>query len=470
LYFKILPIYGNILCGGGFKDLFFEETTGLSLYWEEGKLENVSNIENTGVGVRHLLGDETRYGYINCPAPVSEDLRRSDLERLKKLAEKIIPEVKNKQKLRGCLKAPRIECVKHKILLYPDSVDIKSKAEMLNSAFKAVKDEPFISQITFYYGEKIKKVAYVNSIEDSFCEERVYVTFVVTVTCKRGKLLQSAQEVVGGICGFEFFKQNSAVEIAKRVYKRAKAKLSAVPAPVGEMPVVIASRAGGTMIHEAIGHSLELDAVIQGISPRFAGKVGKKVASDLVTVIDDPTLPNYRGSYFFDDEGVKSQKTVLVENGILRDFLKDRKSAVKEKSSPNGHGRRESFESKPIPRMSNTYIQKGSEDPEAIIKSLKKGLFVTKMGGGQVDTATGDFVFEVEEGFKIKDGEIKELVKDATLLGNGPDVLLSVDAVGNDLGWGIGSCGKDGQYIPVTDGLPTIRIPKLLVGGTEKSR
>lgn len=231
------------------------------------------------------------------------------------------------------------------------------------------------------------------------------------------------------------------------------------------MPVVMAGEAGGTMVHEACGHGLEADLEQRGLSV-YTGKKGQQVASELVTVVDDATLPNRYGSYRFDDEGVPSRKVTLIENGILTDYLYDHLTATKENRESNGHGRRESYQHKPLPRMGNTYIAPGKEDPEKIIKDYKTGLLVKKMGGGQVNTTTGDFVFDVAEGYLIKDGEVGPMVRGATLTGNGPEVLRMVERVGSDLGFTIGTCGKDGQGAPVSDAQPTMAIKELIVGGT----
>jgi TldD protein len=204
----------------------------------------------------------------------------------------------------------------------------------------------------------------------------------------------------------------------------------------------------------------------QGLSV-YSNKVGEKVASSLITVVDDPTLPQRRGSYPFDDEGVPSRRTLLVEKGILKSYLYDRLSALKDGVKSTGNGRRESYQHKPIPRMSNTMILAGKMKPEEIIRSVEKGLFVKKMGGGQVNTVNGDFVFEVSEGYLIEKGSVSEPVRGAILIGNGPQVLKEIDRVGDDLGFGIGTCGKDGQGVPVGDAQPTLRIPELVVGGQQ---
>jgi TldD protein len=230
------------------------------------------------------------------------------------------------------------------------------------------------------------------------------------------------------------------------------------------MPVVISSEAGGTMIHEAVGHGLEADLACNGLSV-YQGKLGQQVASPLVTVLDDGTLPKMRGSYRFDDEGTASKKTLLIENGVLKSYLVDRLSAMKFDLMATGNGRRESFRHKPIVRMTNTYIAPGQHEPDTILKDTQWGVFVKAMGGGQVNTVTGDFVFAVTEGYLIQNGKLGSPIRGATLVGNGPKVLSIVDRVGTDLGFSTGTCGKDGQAAPVTDAQPTLRIPELTVGG-----
>jgi TldD protein len=242
-------------------------------------------------------------------------------------------------------------------------------------------------------------------------------------------------------------------------------QLEATPAPAGTFTVVLSSKAGGTMVHEACGHGLEGDFAIKGLSV-YAGKVGQKVASSLVTVVDDGTIPGKRGSFAIDDEGTPSRRTVLIENGILKGFLHSRRTAAKLGEEPTGNGRRESFRHLPIPRMRNTIIAPGGDDPDEIVASVEDGIFVTDMGGGEVDTTSGNFVFHCTEAYRIRGGKVAEPLRDVMLTGNGPDVLLRVDRVGRDLGYQVGTCGKEGQGVPVADAQPTLRIPGIVVGGT----
>jgi TldD protein len=297
--------------------------------------------------------------------------------------------------------------------------------------------------------------------------ERGGTVFSVQVVSAKGDMVQTGYEPVGGTMGFELFDLHSPEEVAEVAAKRSLLMLSARKAPMGRMAVVLSSEAGGTMIHEAIGHGLEADLAQQGLSV-YSKKIGAKVASSLITVVDDPTLPQRRGSYAFDDEGVASRRTILVEEGILKGYLYDRLTALEDGVESSGNGRRESYQHKPIPRMSNTIILPGKMGSEEIVHSVEKGLFVKKMGGGQVNTVNGDFIFEVSEGYLIEKGSVGEPVRGAILIGNGPQVLKEIDMVGSDLGFGIGTCGKDGQGVPVADAQPTLRIPELVVGGQQE--
>jgi TldD protein len=336
---------------------------------------------------------------------------------------------------------------------------------MLRKIYQAVVG-PGIRQVSIQYGETSKHIRIWTSLGGQTEEKRTTLTLAISVVAEKDGQLQTGYESVSGTCGFELFDRHDVIALARKVSRRAIARLSAPPAPVGEMPVIIAAEAGGTLIHEAIGHPLEADAVQKGISPTYKGAIGKVVGNEKVSVLEDPTMVGQRGFYAFDDEGVPAQRTVLVDHGVLKTYLYDRQTARKDRVSSNGHGRRESFRHRPIPRMANTFVASGSDDPQEILRSVSNGLLVTKMGGGQVEPATGDFVFEVEEGFLIKDGTVGPLIRSAILLGNGPDVLKTIDLVGSDIGWSIGTCGKDGQGAPVSDGLPTLRIPKgVVVGG-----
>jgi TldD protein len=276
--------------------------------------------------------------------------------------------------------------------------------------------------------------------------------------------MQTAYEAIGGFYGYEYFSEEAVETLVSKTVKRLAGLLVAREAPMGTKTVILSSEAGGTMIHEAIGHGLEADLAMEGLSC-YKGMLGEHIASPLINVVDDATVPHLRGTYAYDDEGARAERTVLVEKGILKNFLFDKFYAMKYGKSSTGNGRRESYRFKPIPRMSNTMILPGHDDPANIISSVDDGVFVVKMGGGQVDTVRGDFVFEISEGYLIEKGHVGEMIKNATMMGNGLKVLKEIDMVGNDLGYGIGTCGKDGQGVPVSDAQPTLRIPEIVVGG-----
>jgi TldD protein len=314
------------------------------------------------------------------------------------------------------------------------------------------------------YRDGMVRYQFANSLGEFIETRRTGTLFVVQAVAADGNVIQTGYETMGASRGYEIFRERGAEEIALAAAGRAVMMLSAGRAPAGPMPVVLSSKAGGTMVHEAVGHGLEADLAQAGMSV-YSGKVGEQVASPLVTVLDDATIPYARGTFPFDDEGTPGQKTVLVENGILKGYLYDRLTAMKDGCVSTGNGRRESYQQKPIVRMSNTLIAPGNTAPEEIIRSVDNGLFVEKMGGGQVNTVNGEFVFEVSEGYLIENGEIAAPVRGATLTGNGPDVLKRIVMVGTDLGFGIGTCGKDGQGVPVADAQPTLLISEITVGG-----
>ncbi|HPC47783.1 MAG TPA: TldD/PmbA family protein, partial [Deltaproteobacteria bacterium] len=304
--------------------------------------------------------------------------------------------------------------------------------------------DPLVVQVKVVYGDGTRDVFVANSLGYEARDRRDSIVFVVQAIVRDDSLVETGYEPVGGCRGFELLREIPPERIARTAIGRALAMLSARKAPAGIMPVVLSSEAGGTMIHEAIGHGLEADLAGEGLSV-YSGKIGQQVASSAITVIDDATIPGLRGSYGCDDEGSPSARTVLVERGVLKGYMTDLITSRKYGLPLSGNGRRESYRHRPIPRMTNTMIAPGPMNPDDIIRSASRGLFVKKMGGGQVNTVTGDFVFNVAEGYLIENGSVGEPVRGATLIGNGPRILASIELVGNDLGFGIGTCGKDGQ-------------------------
>jgi len=453
--------------GGEFADLFFEQTHSVVIICEEDRIEKVISGLDMGVGLRIFFGGKTFYGF------TTEISKESILD----LARRISRAAKEGggEKAIDLTRSPRPTLLPRPISrsLYtvqklPERISMDEKASVVKRANEAARKlDPHVQQVKVLYRDVNQKLSISNS-EGMFTEgERGGTVFSVQVVSAKGDMVQTGYEPVGGTMGFELFDLHSPEEVAEIATKRSLLMLSARKAPMGRMAVVISSEAGGTMIHEAIGHGLEADLAQQGLSV-YSKKIGAKVASSLITVVDDPTLPQRRGSYAFDDEGVASRRTILVEEGILKGYLYDRLSALEDGVESSGNGRRESYQHKPIPRMSNTMILPGKMRPEEIVHSVEKGLFVKKMGGGEVNTVNGDFIFEVSEGYLIEKGSVGEPVRGAILIGNGPQVLKEIDMVGSDLGFGIGTCGKDGQGVPVADAQPTLRIPELVVGGQQE--
>ena len=457
--------------GADFADVYVENMRSTNITCEGNKIECICSGIDKGIGVRLISREETLYGSTN-------SLSTKDI---KDLVEKMsfsclcqTGEQKGKKKYLNVFTYEHLDrgkSVLHNVVKMPDVISVDEKVKLVNLANKSARRvDKRIRQVKINYIDTIKEIIIANSLGLYNCEKRVYTTFLINVVASCGGVIQTSSESIGGLLGFELFDNYNIEVLSRKAAEKAVNLLSALEAPVGPMPVILFSQAGGTMIHEAIGHSLEADLVQKGGSPAYIGKKGKKIGSELITVIDNPTLPFMRGSYVFDDEGTPAEKTVLVENGILKNYLYDLFSAWKDNTKSTGNGRRASYRHKPIPRMSNTYIAVGKDNPQDIIKAQEGGLFIKKMGGGEVNTANGDFVFEAEEAYKITDGKIGPLVRGATLIGNGPGVLNSIDKIGNDLSFNIGTCGKDGQPIPVSDAQPTLRIPEIIIGGTKKEK
>lgn len=442
--------------GADYADVYIEHTRPLSIQLEDNKIEKLTSGVDAGIGIRAIFGDKTSFAYSN-------DFSEDSLFSIAEVVGRAVKEETVKAKTFDLRKVR--PTVHFRIKNNPRDVALKKKIMLLENANKAAKDvSSKVKQVSVIYGDSEKNVCIATS-EGSLAEERRIYTFaLVQVIAAEGGILQTGYEPVGGLTGFELFEGTPFEETSVKAARKAVAMLNARKAPGGRMPVVISSEAGGTMIHEAVGHGLEADLVQQGLSV-YTDKIGKRIASPLVTIVDDSTLPDKRGSFMFDDEGVASQKTVLVEKGILKGYLYDKLTSMKQGIPSTGNGRRESYKHRPIPRMSNTFILPGKGRPEDIIRSVDKGFFVKKMGGGQVNTVTGEFVFEVSEGYLIERGHIGEPVRGATLIGNGPEVLNSIDMVGNDIGFAIGTCGKDAQGVPISDAMPTVRIPEMVVGG-----
>ncbi|MCX7966814.1 MAG: TldD/PmbA family protein [Syntrophorhabdaceae bacterium] len=439
-----------------YADIFVEKREYTRIHFESSRFEKIEKGIDRGVGLRTISPWKTFFGSTNS----------LDLEHLMEIAKKLKSYLKNNDS-RTEIKDLSVFTPGYsfKINVDPSDIGLNKKVEMV----KKVEDmarayDKRIKQVRVIYIDTNQKVNIYSSEGTSAIDERKQVLLNMTVIGEDKGELQTSYESIGGFYGFDFFTDDRLESFVGKVVKRLTGLFEAKEAPMGLKTVVLSSEAGGTMIHEAIGHGLEADLAMEGLSC-YKGMMGEKIASELIDIVDDKTLPYMRGTYACDDEGVKSERTILVEKGVLKNYLFDRFHAMKYGKPSTGNGRRESYRFKPIPRMSNTLILPGKDDPQKIIASVDDGVYVLKMGGGQVDTVRGDFVFEISEGYLIEHGKISDMIKNATIMGNGPKILKEIDMVGNDLGFGIGTCGKDGQGVPVSDGQPTLRIPEIVIGG-----
>lgn len=442
--------------GGEYADLFVEESAPLSILCEDGRVEKVLAGAECGAGIRLLSGGRTAYAYTN-------ELTTSSLLDLAASVSAAFAE--RAQEPPVVVRIDRTATHAVNVRRPTESVGTDHKVGIVSDAERVARSiDRRIRQVQVVYRENRQRILIADSSGACVEDERPYLTAAVQVVAADGDVVQTGYESIGGLVGLEIFDREPLDRAAEQAARRAVMMLSARKAPAGSMPVVLSAEAGGTMIHEAVGHGLEADLAQAGLSV-YSGKRGERIASPIITVVDDATLYGCRGSFLVDDEGTPAQRTVLVEQGVLKTYLYDRLTAMKDGTRSTGNGRRESYRHRPIPRMTNTMIAPGTARAETILRETQRGLFVRKMGGGQVNTVNGDFVFEVSEGYLIENGSVGEPVRGATLIGNGPKVLLSIDRVGSDLGFSIGTCGKDGQGAPVSDAQPTIRIPEITVGG-----
>lgn len=453
--------------GGDLAELFFEDTAATRVVFEGGKVDRVIDGIDRGVGLRIIFESKSVYGY-------TTDLSQDSLLALAKALSAAVTGGAKAPKTSATLRSNadfkparqvQTDIGDYKIGRSPRSIPLEAKIEIASRMDRAARAElPDARQVTAVVIDTLRKILVVNSDGLYASDQKTYLTGVTQVVGQAGSRVETSHESDGGYVGLEFFDTRTPESIGKEAARRVKVLLGASPAPAGTLPVVLSSEAGGTMIHEAVGHGLEADLACNGLSV-YQNKLGHPVASPLITVVDDGTMLAKRGSYAFDDEGTASKKNVLIQDGVLKAYLVDRLSAMKFDLMATGNGRRESFRHQPIVRMTNTYIAPGKDDPAKILRDTPYGVFVKAMGGGQVNTVTGDFVFAITEGYLIRDGKLGEAIRGATLVGNGPKVLSIVDRVGTDLGFATGTCGKDGQGAPVTDAQPTLRVPELTVGG-----
>ncbi len=449
--------------GGDFAEVYVERARGNSVSLEEQKIRTAAYGVSLGVGIRVICGTEVGYAY-------SDDLDPKVLEETAKVASAIARGGKDPGPVRV---SPKPLPSRYPVERVPDDVPPRDKVELLlkgNAAAHAL--DKRITQVMGAFVDNTKDIAVATS-DGTLAEDRQVMcrlSFHAIADDGKGDR-RTGFHGGGGRVSFDHYDSFKSDDVAREAARMAVAQLGAIEAPAGPQTVVLSPGWSGILLHEAVGHGLEADFIRKGTS-LYSGKLGQQVASDLCTVIDSGELPHRRGSLNVDDEGHVAKEKVLIERGILKGFMVDRLSAKVMGIESTGSGRRESYQHAPLPRMTNTYLAPGPHEHDEIVKSVKRGLYCAAFGGGQVDISNGNFVFEVREGYLIEDGKLTAPVKNATLIGVGPDALKNVSMVGNDpaLDPGIGTCGKDGQSVPVGVGLPTVRIDDITVGGTQVRR
>jgi len=442
--------------GGSFAELFVEERSSTSIRLDDGKVEELTTGLDRGAGVRVAQG--TSYGYA-----YSNRLDRGALLKAAEAASAALREgeggtVVDLTERRG----PGTNRVERSAQRVP-AADKVAWLREVDDAARAF--SPEVAQVVGVYGDSLQRRLIATSDGRWVQEDRPRIRLVAQVVAKRDDNIQTGFHGPAACSGVELLDRASPGSTAEVAARRAVTMLDSIAAPAGEMTVVLAPGMGGVLFHEAVGHPLESDAVDKEASV-YRGLVGERCASELINGVDDATVPNGWGSYDFDDEAAPSHRTVLFTEGVLRGFLYDRLRADKEGVESSGNGRRESYAHAPVPRMTNTYILNGSSKPGDVLTSTEEGVYVTSLGGGQVNPATGDFVFGVSEGFLIEGGRVGAPVRGANLIGRAIEVMSAVDAVADDFDTWEGVCGKDGQSAPVGSGSPTLRISRITVGGT----
>ena len=443
-----------------YADLYFQYSRSESYSLEEGIVKSGSFDIEQGVGVRAVVGDKTAFAY-------SDDISLDSLTEAALSARSIARHGQGKVKVASKV-AVRSQPVRYADADPVASLDAVSKVKMLEKVEQLARArDPRVKQVMASVGADYDVILVARSDGVLAADVRPLVRLSLTVIVEQDGKREQGHTGGGGRHDLSYFTDERLAEYARQAVDQALVNLAARPAPAGIMPVVLGPGWPGILLHEAIGHGLEGDFNRKG-SSAFAGRIGQRVASKGVTVVDDGTIENRRGSLSVDDEGNPTQRTVMIEDGILRGYIQDSLNARLMKVPATGNGRRESFAHLPMPRMTNTYMLAGDKDPEEIVRSVSKGIYATNFGGGQVDITNGKFVFSMAEAYMIENGKVTYPIKGATLIGNGPDALTQVTMIGNDMSLdpGIGTCGKDGQSVPVGVGQPTLRIEGLTIGGT----
>ncbi|CAG4918806.1 TldD/PmbA family protein [Acidithrix sp. C25] len=443
--------------GGDFAEIFVEEKTTFSASLDDAIVEELSSGTARGAGIRVRYGDTTGFAH-------TADLNENGLLRAAQAASSL---AQNSSKSRQIMALQeRVFSPIDPLKNLPMTIAKDRKIELLKHLNDAARSAgSAIRQVGASYSDSLRRFLVANSDGVFVEEEQIRTRISISAIALGDTGMQGGYETVAMTKGFEIFQDLDIEQMALKAANRAILKLSARPAPSGQVPVVLNGLGGGVLFHEACGHGLEADHVLKESSV-YAGKIGRSVASPLVTLLDDGTVTDQWGTFHHDDEGHISSKNTLIQDGVLVDYMWDQTQGDRTKRDSSGNGRRQSYAHLPMVRMTNTYLMPGESTPQEIIADTEYGIYVSQLGGGQVNTATGDFVFGMTEAYLIEDGRITAPLREANLIGNGPEVLANIDAVANDFSIVPGTCGKDGQSVPVGCGQPTLRIKAVTVGGT----
>ena len=443
--------------GAEFAEVYAEDRRGTAASLDDGRVEELSSGRDRGAGVRVVVGETTGYAH-------TADLSEAGLMAAAEAAAAVARRGGGGARVVALEERPVPR--PNGVEVFPEEVAKARKIELLSRADEAARSSgSAVSQVSANYADSRRRMLVANSDGVLVVDDTVRSRFSVVCVAAGDTGMQTGFDVQGFTCGFEMFDAVDVEQVAREAARRALGKLSARPAPSGDLAVVLGAGSGGILFHEACGHGLEADHIVKDSSV-YVGKVGAQVASPLVTLVDDGTLTRQWGTTSVDDEGRPTARNVLIEGGLLTDYMWDFLRARKEGRASSGNGRRQSYRHLPMVRMTNTFLLAGQEDPDEIVAQTPAGVYVAQLGGGQVNTTTGDFVFGTSEAYLIENGRITEPLRDANLIGNGPDVLRRIDALGSDFGIAPGTCGKDGQSVPVGCGQPTLRVSAVTVGGT----
>jgi TldD protein len=440
--------------GGDMAELYAEAGAGFGISLDDGRVERPQSSRGSGACVRVVQGESTYYGYV-------DGLAEDDLLRVAASAsEAVRGDARHPAELRAMESGAR-----HPVESPPQQVEARRKADLLRACDERARAAaPEVAQARIAYGETHRQVEVFGSDGRAARDDRTRIRLSAQVVARRDGRVETGTDTRGGHAGWELLEKDPE-EVADKAARRALTLLDAVDAPTGRLPVVVGNGFGGVLLHEAVGHGLEADAVQKDASI-YAGRLGELVAPEFVTAYDDGSRTNAWGSEGVDDEGTPTQRTTLIEEGRLHSYLYDLLRARKDGVESTGNGRRESFRHLPVPRMTNTFFAPGDATPDDLIGGVERGLYAVSFGGGQVEPATGDFVFGVSEGYLIENGRVTAPVRGATLVGNGLEALRAIDGIAGDLEIATGYCGKAGQTVPAGVGQPHVRIRELTVGGT----